>query len=200
MSEQMDLKEIRKQVYLIYSEDGLADLAVGLMIFGFGIFLLLDQPALVGLLGILPFLVWYLGKLNLVIPRVGSIQPSNEMRKRFIGFFISLVLIGLGVLIFYLVGSSGGYGIFSNSPLMIFGLVVALGISVLGLVLQANRFYFYGLLVFTAMAVGELLTTRIQGFDPFLIAVISAGGVILLAGLIVLINFLNRYPVVEQEW
>ena len=58
MSENIDLKKIRQEVYLFYSEDGLADLAIGLMILGFGIFLLVDLPALVGLLGLLPFLVW----------------------------------------------------------------------------------------------------------------------------------------------
>jgi hypothetical protein len=199
MNERIDLDQIRKNVYLIYSEDGLADLAVGLMIFGFGIFLLLDQPALVGLLGIISFLVWYLGKINLVIPRVGSIQPSKEMKNRFLGFFISLMLIGLGILVFYLAGGRTGMSIMRTSPLMIFGMVVALGISVIGLVLQARRFYLYGVLVFAAMTVGEFLSTRVTRVDPFLIAVISAGGLILLAGLIVLVSFLKRYPVVEQE-
>ena len=58
MSESINLKGIKRQVYLYYSEDGLADVAVGLMIFGFGVLLLVDLPAMVGLLGLISFLVW----------------------------------------------------------------------------------------------------------------------------------------------
>jgi hypothetical protein len=198
MNEKIDLKEIRRQVYLFYSEDGLADLAVGLMIFGFGIFLLVDLPWLVGLLALIPFLVWYLGKQSLVVPRVGSIQPSQETKKRFQGFFAALVLMGIGVLVLYLVSRAGDRAL-SQSPLMIFGIVVGVGIASLGLVLGAQRFYIYGLIVFLAMAGGEALLSSIKGVDPFLVSVITAGALILTAGTIILVRFLNRYPVIELE-
>ncbi len=199
MSENIDLKKVRQQVYLFYSEDGLADLAIGLMILGFGVFLLVDLPALVGLLGLLPFLVWYLGKLSLVVPRVGSIQPDKEMKKSFRGFFINLCLIGLGVFTLYLLNRRTGESFLTKHPLTLFGFVLALAISSLGMILKTNRFYLYGLLVFAAMAVGELLGSSITAVDPFLLSVISAGGIILLAGFFVLARFLNKYPVVSLE-
>lgn len=199
MSENIDLKKVRHQVYLFYSEDGLADLAIGLMILGFGIFLLVDLPALVGLLGLLPFLVWYLGKLSLVVPRVGSIQPDKKMKKSFRGFFINLCLIGVGVFTLYLLNRGTGESFFAKHPLSLFGFVLALAISSLGMILKTNRFYLYGLLVFAAMAVGELLASSITAVDPFLLSVISAGGIILLAGSFVLARFLNKYPVVSLE-
>lgn len=49
MTEKINLNKFKKQIYLYYSEDGLADLAIGLIIFGYGIFLLVDIPGLVGL-------------------------------------------------------------------------------------------------------------------------------------------------------
>lgn len=199
MTENIDLKKIRQQVYLFYSEDGLADLAVGLVIFGFGIFLLVDQPAFVGLLGLLPFLVWYLGKQSLVVPRVGSIQPDEEMQRNFRGFFINLCLIGVGVFAFYLFNLRSGTSLMTNHPLMLFGLVLALAISSLGMVLKTARFYGYGLLVFVSMGIGEQLSSSITEVDPYLVAVISAGGIILLAGFSVLIRFLKKYPVVSLE-
>ena len=199
MSEKINLQELKRQVYLFYSEDGLADLAVGLMIFGFGIFLLIDLPALVGLLGLLPFMVWYLGKQSLVVPRVGSIQPDQEMKKRFVGFFITMCLIGVGVIVFYLANRAAGTSFLDQNPLLIFGVVVGLGISSLGVILKTNRFYLYGLLVFAAMAVGEFLGGSITAVDPFLVSVISAGAIILLTGIIILVRFLNKYPVVSQE-
>jgi len=199
MSENINLKEIERQVYLFYSEDGLADLAIGLMIFGFGIFLMVDLPALVGLLGFFPFMVWYLGKQSLVIPRIGSIQPNQEMKKQFVGYFITLCLIGLGVFVLYLLNRGSGETFLSLHPLMLFGFVLALAISSLGMVLKTSRFYFYGLLVFAALAAGEFLSTLITAIDPYLVAVISSGGIILLAGGITLIKFLKKYPVVTLE-
>jgi len=199
MSESINLKEIKRQVYLFYSEDGLADLAIGLMIFGFGIFLMIDLPALVGLLGLLSFLVWYFGKEYLVFPRVGSIQPDQEMKKRFVGFFINMCLIGLGVFALYFLNRNSGVSFLGQYPLMLFGLVLALAISSLGMVMKTYRFYLYGLLVFAAMAIGEFLGSSVTEVDPFLISVVSAGGIILVAGFIVLIRFLKKYSVVSTE-
>jgi len=82
---------------------------------------------------------------------------------------------------------------------MLFGFVLALAISSLGMVLKTSRFYFYGLLVFAALAAGEFLSTLITAVDPYLVAVISSGGIILLAGGITLIKFLKKYPVVTLE-
>jgi len=199
MKERIDLKNIRQQVFLYYSEDGLVDIAVGLVIFGFGLLLLLDHPAFVGLLGLLALLVWYVGKASLVLPRVGTIRPGREIKQRFQGFFINLVVIGIGVFILFLLSRSGGGSILSRFSLSILGFVVALGISILGLLLDAPRFYFYAGLVFLAMAGGELLSELVTAYDPFLAAVIGSGAVILLAGCAVLIQFLRKYPVVQGE-
>ncbi len=199
MSENINLKEIKRQVYLFYSEDGLADLAIGLMIFGFGIFLLNDLSALVGLLGFLPLLVWYFGKEFLVFPRVGSIQPAQELKKRFRGFFINMILFGLGVFALYFLNRNSGTSFLSQHPLTLFGFVLGLAISSLGMILNTSRFYLYGLLVFGAMAVGEFLSDSITAVDPYLVAVISAGGIILIAGFVILARFLKKYPVVSLD-
>lgn len=199
MKENNYLNEIRKQVFLYYSEDGLADLGVGLMITGFGGMLMVDMPYLIGLLAVVAYLVWYVGKQTLVIPRVGTIQPGAQIKKRMIGFFINLFVFGAGVLAFYLVGGGEKSIVPAISSLMVFGLVVGLGISALGLALKANRFYVYGLLVFAAMVVGELFRDSITAVDPFLTAVVSAGGIILIAGLVVFARFLSRYPLAAKE-
>lgn len=199
MSENFNIKEIKRQIYLYYSEDGLADVAIGLVIFGFGTLLLVDIPAMIGLLGLIPFLVWYFGKQSLVIPRVGSIQLDQEMKKRFSGFAINLVIIGVGVFLLYLISGKSGTSLLSDYSLALFGLVLALAISSLGYVLQTNRMYAYALLVFLAMAIGEILGRSIIAVDPFIISVILAGGIILFTGIIVMAKFLNKYPVIRME-
>jgi hypothetical protein len=199
MNDRTNLQEIKRQVYLYYTEDGLADISIGLVVLGFGLLLLLDLPAFVGTLGLIPLLIWYLGKGSLVVPRVGSIQLGQGMKKRFLEFFISICLVGIGVLILFLLGRRSGESFFSTYSLSVFGFVLALGISSLGLVMNSTRFYFYGVLVFMAMAGGELLMSSISAFDPFLIGMISAGSIILAAGMVYLIKFLSKYPVIDLE-
>lgn len=199
MTERIDFHGIRRQVYLYFAEDGLADIAVGLVILGFGLLLLLDLPALIGGLGLLALLVWYFGKGSLAVPRVGSIKPGRELKKRFRDFFSSTALIGLGVLVLFLVGRAGQGAFLSRYSLSLFGFVVALGISSLGLILDSTRFYFYGGLVFLAMAGGEVLSASLTAFDPFLVFVILAGGLITLSGIVVLARFLAKYPVIRLE-
>ena len=199
MSEKINLSEYKRQIYLFYSEDGLADLAVGLMIFGFGCLLLVNVPGLVGLLGLFPFLLWYFGKQILVVPRVGSIQPGDEIKKRFMGFLINLSVLGAGFLVFYLINLRTGKSFMSSHPLALFGLVLGIGISSLGVMLKANRFYAYALVVFLAMAVGEYLGDTVKVVDPYLVAVISAGLIIMITGSIILARFINKYPVIKVD-
>jgi len=199
MSEIINLKEIKRQVYLHYSEDGLVDLAIGFVIFGFGALLLADVPALIGILGLIPFLIWYLGKQYLTLPRVGSFQPDQETRKRLSGFFIYLFTSGIGVLVLYLIAARSGSYQLSDYSLALFGFVLALAISTLGLLMKTNRMYYYAMLVFLAMAIGETLNKTNDIVDYYLLSVIIAGSIIIFAGIIVLSRFLKKYPVVSLE-
>lgn len=199
MSEKFNMNEIHRQVYLSYTEDGLIDLAIGLVIFGFGTLLMVDLPWLVGVLGLIPLLIWYLGKRYLTIPRIGTIRPGKTMKKKFSVFSASMIAAGLGVLALFILIAGSGKNLLADHPLALFGLVLALGVSVLGFVMKANRLYYYAFLVFAAMAVGEVLDKSIQEMDVYLLSVVLAGGLILITGSIVLIRFLQKYPVVSME-
>ncbi|MGB2957215.1 MAG: hypothetical protein WBB64_14755 [Anaerolineales bacterium] len=199
MSEILNLKEIKRQVYLYYSEDGLIDLAIGLVIFGFGALLLADLPAMVGVLGLIPLLIWYLGKRYLTIPRIGSIQPDQGMKTQFVGFSINMIAIGVGVFLLFILTPGTGTELLADHPLALFGFMLALAISALGLLMKTNRMYYYAMLVFLAMAIGEILNKSIITVDLYLLSVIIAGGIIIVSGIIVLVKFLNKYPIVLLE-
>jgi hypothetical protein len=110
-----------------------------------------------------------------------------------------LCVSGVGVFVFYLLNLRSGNSFFASYPLALFGFVLALAISSLGIMLKTNRFYIYALLVFLAMAAGELLGNSITAVDPFLVSVISAGSIIMIAGIIVLVRFMNKYSVVRTD-
>ena len=199
MSKNLNMDEIRRQIYLSYTEDGVVDLAIGLVIFGFAAMLMVDLPWMVGLLGGIPLLIWYLGKRYLTIPRIGTIQPNKTMKNEFKGFTISMIIMGLGVLILFILVAATGGNIFRDHSLAVFGLVLALGISALGLVMKTNRLHIYAILVFGSMAIGETLNKSIETIDVYLLSVMAAGTIILIIGSIVLISFVQKYPIVLME-
>ncbi len=199
MSYELDMKEIERKAYLYYSEDGLADIALGAVILTWGIFLLAEPSGLIGLLGILALGIWYLGKRFITIPRSGIIQPSQKMERKMRNLAIFLVVIGVIILGGLIAGRIAGYSFSGSFTLGVLGLVLAGGVSVLAYLLNAARLYAYAVLIFVAFAGGEILSSNITTFDAFAISVILSGALILISGLIVLARFLRRYPLPQQE-
>lgn len=194
MSYELDLKEIERQVYLSYSEDGLVDIAIGVVIMVWGIMLSIEPTGLIGLLGILGMGIWYLGKRFITIPRTGMIQPGRKIQRRLTNLAIFMLVLGsiafLGILISRLVGSA----FVVDHPLGILGLVLAAGVTLLAYLLNASRLYFYAVILFIAFAGGEILAGTITTFDAFALSVTIAGGLILLSGVIILLRFVRKYP------
>lgn len=199
MSEKLVMKDIERRVYMFYTEDGLIDLAIGLVILGFGGLLFLDFSGFTGVLGLVPVGLWYLGKRVITMPRIGIIQPDKAMGRRLAGFLSTMVVIGagVGVMAFLLAGT--GSQLSDGHPLMMFALVLSLAISALGLVMKVGRLYFYAILVFLAFSIGEGVNGMVEGPDFFLLSVICTGIIILLTGTGVLFRFLQKYPVVNGE-
>jgi hypothetical protein len=198
MSDSIELKKIKRNIYLYFTEDGLIDIALGVVIFCFGYLLMAGLPGLVGILGLVPLIFLYITKQAIVIPRAGSFQPSKTMKGRLRGFALSLLVAGTGGFIIFLFRNWSGSTAFSDFSLTIFGLIIALAICSLGLMLNTNRYYFYGVLVFFCMAVGEAFNREIWRGDLYLFLVMISGAIIFLLGIITLMRFLLKYPVVDQ--
>jgi hypothetical protein len=198
MSERVNMKEIERGMYAFFTEDGLIDLAIGLVILGFGSLLFLDLPVFTGILGLAPLGLWYLGKRVITIPRVGIIRPGQVMERKMKGFFLSMLIVGAGVLPLFLLMKVGGQASASHT-LVLFAMFLAVAISSLGLILRVTRFYFYAVFLFWAMSIGSVFSVHVAGTDLFVLSVIVAGIFIVLSGAVVLFRFLQKYPVVKSE-
>ena len=199
MSYELDMKEIEREVYLSYSEDGLVDIAIGLVIMTWGITLLGEPSGLIGLLGILGLVVWYLGKRFITIPRIGTFQPGPKIERRLTNLAIFLVILGLISFLGILVSRASGSLFIADHPLAILGLVLAVGVALLAYLLNTTRFYVYALILFVAFAGGEILAGTVTRFDVFAASVIVGGGLILISGLTILLRFLRKYPRQQLE-
>lgn len=194
MSYELDMKEIERQVYLSYSEDGLVDIAIGAVIMLWGIMLLGEPSGLIGLLGMLGLGIWYLGKRFITIPRIGTFQPGPKTERRLTNLAVFLVLLGLIAYLGILLSRATDSVFVTDHPLGILGLVIAAGVAFLAYLLNATRIYVYALILFLAFAGGEILAGTSTRFDVFAASVIVGGGLILISGLIVLLRFLRKYP------
>ena len=199
MSLELDMNEIERRVYMIYNEDGLVDIALGLVFLGWGALLAGDPPFLITLLGPMALGIWYFGKRMVTIPRVGLIEPGPKMADRKRNLALALLLLGVLAFAVILIGALGDSSALADYSLAFVGLVVAAGVCVLAYLLQANRIYAYAALLFVALAGGAALNEQVTGVDTFLVSVMAAGALITVSGLVVLARFLRRYPLPVKD-
>ena len=91
----LDMKEIERKAYTTLSEDGIVDIAIGFLFLSWGITLALGLHAFIGLVGPFVFVIWYLGKKTITIPRIGLMIPSKKMENKLRNFAIFLLALGL---------------------------------------------------------------------------------------------------------
>jgi hypothetical protein len=199
MSYELDMKEIERQVYLSYSEDGLVDIAIGAVITAWGLMLIMEPTGLIGLLGLLGLGIWYIGKRLITIPRIGVIEPGPKMERRLTNLAVFLVVLGIVVFVGILLSRAAGSLVISDYSLAILGLVLAFGVAILAYLLNATRIYFYAVILIVSFAGGEILAKSTTAFDAFALSVILGGGLIVLSGIVVLVRFLRKYPRPQME-
>lgn len=199
MSLDLDLKEIERKVYMSYSEDGLIDIAIGLVFLGWGISLVIGPSGLIGILPLLGLAIWYLGKRYLTVPRIGMIVPNQKFENRTRNLTLFLLILGMLVLTVAIIGIANKGNLLAVYSLVLLGLVVAGGICVIALLLKANRLFIYAIALFVAFAGGDILDRYAADVDAFAASIILVSTLILLAGFVVLARFLRQYPLPEEE-
>lgn len=199
MSLDLNMKEIERKIYMVYHEDGLVDIAIGLVFLGWAAILAFGPPFLIVLLGPVTLLIYYFGKRDISVPRVGIIEPGRKIANRMRSLTMALIGLGLMALVTVLLQSQLGLGALEDYSLAFVGLIVAIGVCLLGFLLQADRLYVYAALLFVAFALGEALTNSAIAVDTFLLSVSIAGLIIFISGLLVLFRFIRRYPLPPEE-
>jgi hypothetical protein len=199
MSYELDMKEIERQVFLSYSEDGLVDIAIGVVIAAWGLMLIQEPTGLIGLLGLLGMGIWYIGKRIITIPRIGVIEPNPKMERRLTNLAVFLIVLGLVAFAGILLTRASGSTMIGDYSLGILGLVLAAGVALLAYLLNAARLYIYAVILFVSFAGGEILAKTVTTFDAFALSVIVGGGLILLSGIVVLVRFMRKYPRPQME-
>ncbi len=209
MSQKINLKELERKAWRSFFDDGLWDLYLGLLLLSMAISAGLSDAGLsetlhyglyIGVLVLAMGLLWA-GKRLLTAPRLGRVKfgPKRELN------WVRLILLGSVVLgaLLYLLAVGVKEGRLPKLDMQLLGPVVwvvnvcvvfGLGAYLLGF----DRLYIIG--VMYALAVpGDIALTKLTQADLSFVAFGVPATVILIMGLVVLIRFLRRYPVLTNE-
>ena len=211
MSENIDLKSLEKKAYRAVFNDGLWDLFIGLIILSMGLSTLLGSllnlpeflntiiPVLV--LNIIAFLVFYLGKKFITIPRIGFVKfgPKRKSKQQKLKLILFAFFI-LNIILLFLPFT----GLISNIPLKPLLLTLILGMGVLtfpfcvvAYFLDFTRLYYYAFFAGLGFFLTELLYPIVGSPLDTLFSYGITGVVIVVIGLYYFIRFLKKYPLSE---
>ena len=196
MSNSKEVDALRLKVYLAYHRDGILDLAVGIIISGFSLFMVTGNVVFLAAGPI--FASQYVPmKQRITIPRFGYVRFVSEKKSLAQSWF----LVGLGVLVMFIVFALNVF--LRNGPsspemqawtqryhmvplsAALFGAPSLFVAVYLGL----KRFYLYALLAVSLPALGAWL--NVETFIPIL----AIGLVILAYGIGLLSSFLKQNPI-----
>ncbi len=190
MAKDVNLKEIQRNVYMSFFQDGLWDIFLGLFILGWGLAILTGGTYLPGVLfASLYFSAWGVKKW-LTYPRIGYVRFSETSRRRITARFVILgvvvLLIGVMAAVLWGIGTRPRW-LADYFPLVFNGMLAAI-VCFVACWARASRFYVHATLIFLGAVFHVWLGIRWEfGF-------LGAGGIIVLIGVAILIVFLRKYP------
>lgn len=199
MTQNINLKDIEKKVYMSYHQDGILDISLGLLILLFGIAMYTHLIAFVGLIPILVLVAGYLAKKLITIPRMGYVNFSNSRNskeRRKISFWLLLGIVVLGAVLIGLAKrniSPGLDSVLQVYPLLVLAVIFSLLIISAALMFGTDHLYSYAALV---------LIVLIPCQYPYAAEpprVIFVGAFIMFCGLLIFIRFLHKYPLSAEE-
>ena len=195
MSQNTDLKEIERKANL-YHGDGLLDIAIGLVILLAGIAEIFDWTSLAGIWVVLWLPIMMSAKKSITVPRMRYIDftPKAQWKAK-----VAIVTVVLAVAVLFILGLV----VFTKNDTLPSWLTAWLreysrmvwpaalvGVGwLIALATGVKRLYAYAALAVIAFAGGYWFSLNF----PLVFTVL--GAVIVLSGIVVLVQFLRKYPI-----
>ena len=196
MSQEQDFKRLQQKTYCAYHQDGLIDIIIGLAIIGFGLNTALDNAAFL-FMGWLPIVFYVPFKNRFTVPRIGYVKFYASNKLVFGLVIVGLLVLMLGLFVLFISGPN----IFSEQMqdwlrqyyMLILGCITALCFLGAALLTKITRLYMYALMFVIIFAAGTWLYLHPSVY------VLITGALIEIVGLWMMVRFLRRYPLPEQE-
>ena len=207
MSTPLNLKQAEQKTYRLIHEDGIIDLALGIMFGTFALIPLFNDiihddfwsstiliPAY-----ILVFLIYRLGKRYITIPRIGLIKFSPQRKRK-----LSIILAVTALLLF-IVFIAGIFAFFNFAKLsgayhlFVFSAVFLIGFGLASYVLALPRFMIYALVAAAAGPIGEILWVNYRTPHHGIPLMFGLTALIMFGfGIVLMLRFLAKYPIPKE--
>jgi len=188
-----ELKVLERRMANRYMEDGFWDMYLGLMALAFGLTILLDISYLTGIVVAIGFALQRVGKSLVTFPRIGYIKLRHARKRNLASILSGVLMLGLMVFVLFIVGDENPIKTFVFQNMLIIMAVIWGGaIALAGFSLGVKRYYLYALLVFSAVIASDLV-------GNLGINLTISGTLIILTGVIVMVRFIQKYPIVMQQ-
>jgi len=211
MAQNVALKELEKKAYKSTFEDGFWDIFWGMLIVGMsfgylGSIIGLPEPLnyfLIPLIWyIIAFLIFFLGKRYITIPRMGFVKfgPKRKANKKKLIIFLSINVL-INVIFLFLTFTD----LFRQLQLegfalnLIIGLFFALPLSIMAYLMQFDRLYLIAMLGGISFFFADLLNPYFGSPLDVFLAFSITGDIILIIGIVIFIRFLRKYPLLKEE-
>ncbi|TKJ23054.1 MAG: hypothetical protein CEE43_04885 [Promethearchaeota archaeon Loki_b32] len=211
MSEDDELKALERKAYRSIFDDGIWDLFMGLIILSIGLSTFIgtilnlpegwDTIIPVLIMNIIAFLIFYLGKKFITIPRMGFVKFGPKRKVKQLKLKIFLLFMFLVNIILLFIPLTGVLRNIQIQPLML-TLVLGLGaftlpFCVVPYYLEFTRLYFYAFLAGIGLFLTEMLNPIVSSPLDIILSFAITGGAIVIIGLYYFIRFLKKYPLSE---
>ena len=193
MQTDIDLKSIKRKVYMSYFQDGLWDILLGIFLIVWGLMVTFDFVAVMGGFWLV-FYMFVLGlKRWLVYPRAGYIKIPEARRQQIKMVLLGSVvfLAGVATIPIFIIDSRPAW--FSEYFMLILGGMFTLVIIFLAVWWQVYRWYAYAAIILLAFMLHQWLDTELN------LSFFVPGGIVTVFGLVLLIRFIRKYPKASGE-
>jgi len=194
MNNLSNLKQLEKNIFLSYFQDGVIDITVGLLFLFNGLMMAIGKVQFAGLGVMFILLIVPLKKL-FIFPRTGYVKfhitRQRKIQRSAIGFYVGGIAGFLAAL--FMVHKHFQTSLVNDYAFTLMGLIIALLPTAGAVITGIKRFYIYGLLILTVFAIEDFThSTAPAGFITF-------GSIMLVTGIFYLANFIKKYPVPANE-
>jgi len=211
MTQDLNLKALERRAWRSFYQDGLWDIALGMILLAFSAGAFLDRTGLSSGKRMTVFMLieaigigfmWF-GKRYITMPRIGRVKFSKERtQKRTIIILVLGFSVLLGVVLYVVAVravSGSGTGILASGMMPLLWFVnCAIVFSALAYLLDFTRLYFIGAVFAITVPVDDLLRRTTEVDVSYLVFGIP-GLIVLGVGIGILIHFLKTYSVPEVD-
>ena len=188
-----DLKNLERNLFLKYFEDGFWDMYIGLLMVSFGLTILLDLGYLAGIFSSLGIFIPSIGKSRITYPRMGYIKFRKTKIRNISFILFGVMLLGVVLFFFFAGGRDSQITQFLRKNLLfVIGSVWGGALGLAAAFLNVNRYFIYAGLVFMGVSLAHWIGSL--GLN-----LIMVGVLIIIMGMFILKKFIRNNPIIPAK-